>query len=69
MIQMFEMEQTLTWDMWPQAAAGSSMAFTPAAMAWADSPDLRLPAARWVATREEEQAVLVGTQGPVKPKA
>lgn len=55
--------------MCPQAAAGSSMAFTPAAIAWPDSPTLRLLAARCVATREEEQAVLVGTQGPVKPKA
>ena len=24
--------------------------------------------AKWVATKEDEQAVLVGTQGPVRPK-
>ncbi len=47
------------------APRGSRMALTPEATANpAESPHRRLAAARWAATRELEQAVLVGTQGP-----
>ena len=44
------------------------MAFTPDAVAMSQSPSLILLEAKWVATNEDEQAVLVGTHGPVRPK-
>ena len=47
------------------APSGRSMAFTPAAMATGLlSPLWTLLKARWQATSDEEQAVLVGMQGP-----
>jgi hypothetical protein len=49
------------------APRASSMALAPAAAASADSPAATLRAARWYATSELLQAVLVGTQGPARP--
>ena len=43
------------------------MAFTPAARLVAHSRSLSAAHAKCAATREEEQAVSVDTQGPVKP--
>ena len=48
------------------APSGSRIAFTPEAMAAGELSALcTLLIARWQATRDEEQAVLVGMQGPV----
>ena len=57
-----------TWVMAAVAAVGTSRAFTPEAVAMPQSPAAMPRAARWYATREEEQAVLVGTQGPTRPR-
>lgn len=46
---------------------GDSMRFTPAATAAEASPLSRLLCAMWAATRDDEQAVSVLMQGPVKP--
>lgn len=60
----------LAWVIAADAPLAASTAFTPAASAawqsvlpWA-AVVRRLWAARWAATRELEQAVFVGTQGP-----
>lgn len=52
----------------PAMVPGRRIRKTPPDSAALHSPLLMPPAAKWVDTREEEQAVWVLTQGPVSPK-
>ena len=57
---------TCSWQM-ATVVREDSMRLTPAATAEVASPFSRPLCARWPATRDEEQAVSVLTQGPVRP--
>lgn len=62
-----EREHTCSWQM-ATVVSDDSMVLTPAATAMVASPLSRPLCARWPATRDDEQAVSVLTQGPVNPK-
>ena len=49
------------------ADPGTRTALTPEAVAIVQSPAMMAREARWYATRDDEQAVLVGTHGPTRP--
>ena len=58
-------ERAPSWAMWVDVL-GTSIRFTPAATAAEVSPSSRPLCARWVATREDEQAVSMPMQGPAQ---
>ena len=61
------LERACSWQM-ATVVVEDSMRFTPAATAVDDSPARRPLWAMWAATSEEEHAVSVLMQGPIRPK-
>ncbi|GLY15219.1 hypothetical protein Kisp01_22340 [Kineosporia sp. NBRC 101677] len=56
------------WALKSMKAPGWDITVTPPARASEHSPERRACAARWIATREDEQAVSTVTAGPSRPK-